>query len=90
MYSDAPTETLIEGIEKQLEGHHDTLYCTKAQESALKSEVSTPGLMSTNVDDLRFMGLDVQTLPRIERPIVCQKGEVFNLAKDYKNESYER
>jgi hypothetical protein len=85
MYSDAPTDTLIEGIKSQLDGHQDTLYCTKAQESALKSEISTPGLFSQNVDNLRFMGLDVQVLPRIDRPIVCQKGEVFTLAKDYKN-----
>ena len=85
MYSDAPTDTLIEGIESQLDGHQDTLYCTKAQESALKSEISTPGLLSQNVDNLQFMGLDVQVLPRIDRPIVCKKGEVFTLAKDYKN-----
>jgi len=86
MYSDAPTDTLIDGIHSQLEGHHDTLYCTKAQEAALKDEVSRgTGLFSGNVDDLQFAGLTVQTLPRIDRPIVCQKGEVFTLAKDYKN-----
>lgn len=85
MLSDVPADTLIEGIENQLDGDKDTLYCTESQELALKSEVTTAGLMGTNVDDLQFMGLDVQVLPRIERPIVCQKGEVFTLAKDYKN-----
>lgn len=75
---------MMNGIKRRREGHHDTIYCNKSQANALKREVETPGLMSSNIDNLRIFGLDVEVLP-IEKPIVCRKGEVFTLAKDYKN-----
>lgn len=79
-------DTLTDSIEAQLEGHHDTLYCKERHESMLARQSAAPGMSPSSIDNLRFMGLDVETLPGIKFPIVCQKGEVFPLAKDYKNE----
>lgn len=83
-YRDAPTDVMMEGIKKRRESHHDTIYCNKAQADALKREVNSPGLLSSNIDSLRIFGLDVEVLP-IQKPIICQKGDVFDLAKEYKN-----
>lgn len=77
-------DEMVDGIQSQIQGHHDTLYCSRHQASKLQQKVSTPGLSPTSVDNFRLFGLDVQALP-VDFPIVCQRGEVFDLAKDYKN-----
>jgi hypothetical protein len=79
------TESIIDGVKRNRQSHHDTIYVTKEQASRLKRHASVGGLKSRSIDSLRIAGLDVETLPRITRPIVCQKGEVFPLAKDWKN-----
>lgn len=79
-------QTLMDAIGKQVKPHHDTIYCTDRQKGSLASTISGSsfGGSRARADNLTIMGLDVVVLPRIERPIVCRKGEVFDLAKDYK------
>lgn len=77
---------IISGIEAHRDKRHDTVYCSKQQESELIGQIST-GILTQSADDIRIAGLDVESIPRFEsRPIVCQKGDVFPLAKDYKYE----
>lgn len=76
---------LISSIEDERKSHHDTIYCNTKQERTLKLASSVPPSNLSNIDNVRVLGLDVQTLPRIKHPIVCKKGEVFPLAKDFKN-----
>ena len=85
MISTMSSTELIDNINEAREGHHDTIYCTLDQEEALKEYAGSGAIFSSNVDNARIFGLDVQSLPNISFPIVCQKGEVFDLAKDYKN-----
>jgi len=79
------TQKFIDNIKQSRESHHDTIYCTKEQERGLKRESTAGGILANNVDNLQFRGLDVQSLPQLSAAIICQKGEVFPLAKDYKN-----
>jgi hypothetical protein len=83
-------ESMIDGVRQSRQSHHDTLYVTKRQHRRLKQHVSVGGLRSGSIDSLRIAGLDVEARPVITRPIVCQKGEVFPLAKDWKNDESER
>ena len=46
----------------------------------------TMSMYSSNKDNIKIAGLNVITFPQVERPIVCEKGEVFSLARDFKRE----
>lgn len=78
-------ESIIDGVEQNRKSHHDTIYVTEAQFKRLKKHAPVGGLHTSSIDSLRIAGLDVESLPRTIRPIVCQRGEVFPLAKDWKN-----
>lgn len=76
---------IAEGIRKNLESSHDTIYCTKFVEQILADYVSSPATRRGVADSISLFGCTVESLPGVDRPIVCQKGDVFPLAKDYKN-----
>lgn len=79
------SQSIIKGVEYNKKPHHDTLYVTRRQFQMLKSYVSVgEDLNSDNIDSIRFSGVRVEVIPGIVRPIVCEKGEVFPLAKDWK------
>jgi hypothetical protein len=78
------SESIIKGVEYNKKPHHDTLYITRRQFQMLKSYVSVGDLNCNNIDSVRFSGVTAEVLPGIVRPIVCEKGEVFPLAKDWK------
>jgi hypothetical protein len=78
-------ESIIEGVEYNKKPHHDTLYVTGRQSKVLKSHVSVGGLECKNINSVSFSGVDVEVMPGTFRPIVCEKGDVFPLAKDWKN-----
>lgn len=82
----AGAKRMMDGIRSVMESHHDTIYCTERQRSALARHVTGPGISAGTIDSLTVLGLNVETLPRIKRPIVCKKGEVFTLARDFKDE----
>lgn len=77
------TNQLIESVKKQLQTEHDTLYVNQSQHLKLKREVATPGLSTSVVDDVKICGLEVITITDLDFAILCQKGDVFPLAKDW-------
>lgn len=83
------SEEIVNQIKDEIEPRHDVIYCNTVHEMILKEWVvmkrSPGGISSRSIDNIRILGLPVQVLPEIERVIVCQKGEVFDLAKDYRN-----
>lgn len=67
---------------------HDTVYCNFDQYNSIERVISSNAISTTNLDSIRVAGLDVHPLkqfPESSPLIVCQKGDVFPLAKDYKN-----
>lgn len=83
-------EKLIDSIESERTDRDDTVYCNSKHKSVIIDRVaSNAGMVGSTVDDVRVAGLRVEHLPRIERPIVCRKGDVFPLAKDWKNAGVE-
>lgn len=73
---------IISGIRANQKPHHDTLYCNDTHKKRLVSTISGSG--SLRADNLRISGLEVVTHERFKYPIVCQRGEVFDLTEDYK------
>ena len=82
----ASGERMVNEINKVMEPHHDTIYCTERQRTKLARHASGPGLLAGTIDSLVILGLNVETLPRITHPIVCEKGEVFTLARDFQDD----
>lgn len=72
-----------QAIKNAREPDHDTVYFPEKYESSLKQSIY-PGLLGDTIDNMQVFGLEVETLPRIELPIVCKKGDIFPLARDWK------
>jgi hypothetical protein len=81
-------EKLIRAISKERESGHDTLYCTPDVKKQLKRKMSAGIGSSRMVENVEIHGLYVHEIPNPSDgrsvAIVCQEGEVFPLAKDYK------
>lgn len=79
-------ESILDSIMRVRRGHHDTLYVDSNQRTVLRREVTIPSINSSQVTDMTVCGLDVVQLPTgLPAAISCKKGEVFPLAKDWKN-----
>lgn len=78
-------ELIIEGVKQKRQSHHDTIYVTEEQANHLKRHVSVGGLTYHSIDSLRIAGLNVEEMSCVTFPIVCEKGDIFPLAKDWKN-----
>lgn len=78
---------LYEAVASTKEPHHDTLYCPPDHADKLARGFSKglAGVGRTSKID-RVAGLDLIEIPRLDRVVVCQKGEVFPLAEDWKND----
>ena len=74
---------IVTGIRANQKPHHDTLYCNGRHKDALVSTISGTG-GGLRADNLRISGLEVVTHERFDYPIVCERGEVFDLVEDYK------
>jgi len=74
---------LVHKIRKAQKQKHDTLYCNEDAKKSLISTISGSG-RGLRADNLKISGLEVITHERFTHPIVCEKGEVFDLTKDYK------
>lgn len=77
---------LYDGVAAAKQPDHDTLYCSPEHQNKLLEEAAqgTMSMYSSSKENIKIAGLNVITFPQIERPIVCQKGEVFPLAADHK------
>ncbi len=81
-------EKVIKAIAKARDVEDDTLYCTHDVKSMLKQKMSA-GIGNTRmVKNIKIHGLTVQEIPNPSNgrsvAIVCEEGEVFPLARDYK------
>lgn len=78
-------QDLIDGVSASLDGEADTLYCNQNHHNKLSDEM-TRGIYSNSVDNLELFGLDVVVIDELPVPIICKKGTIFPLAKEYKNQ----
>jgi hypothetical protein len=88
-YQDISADVLVDSIQSRKEDHHDTVYCNESHSRKLERYAAPSGLHPSTIDNLRIFDLSIEEIPVGRHPIVCRKGEVFPLAKDFKNESYE-
>lgn len=89
----ASGEDILEGIRAAQKHRHDTLYCNDYYERKLLSMMNGNSTTLRQADNVQIYGLQVVTHERFEHPIVCEKGDIFDHARDWKDgdgEYYER
>lgn len=77
-------QDLIDGIAASLGGEADTVYCNTNHYDKIADEM-TRGIYTGSVDNLELFELDVVVIDEMKAPIICKKGTVFPLAKEYKD-----
>lgn len=78
------SEELYQAVASAKESRHDTLYCSPDHTQKLARGFSDGTMYGRTGSIDRVAGLDIIEIPRLDRVIVCEKGEVFPLAKDWK------
>jgi len=78
-------EKILDSIKVNQHPRFNTLYCTEEQLRALVDTIATPHTKARTIrtDEFKIFGLDVIVMDTIERPIMCEKGDVFPLTKGY-------
>ncbi len=78
-------EKILKSIKLHQHPRFDTLYCTKEQMHALSDTISEPHVRTGNLnpDKFKIFGLNIIVMDNIERPIMCEKGDVFPIVSDY-------
>lgn len=82
--TDTPLDSILNRTGQTVNQRSDTLYCNKKQAEKLVKKLNRRGILPKNIDDIYIRGLNVTIIP-VDCPIVCKKGDIFNLAKDYKD-----
>ena len=79
-------EKILNSIKVNQHPRFDTLYCTGEQMRALVNTIATPHTRTgqLNTDEFKIFGLNIIVMDTLERPIMCEKGDVFPLVEDYK------
>lgn len=76
---------LLRAIRSKRSSNHDTIYCPPDIADALKNGLDKGPLRPSNIDSARIAGLEVCELAQLKQAvIVCEKGDIFPLAKDWK------
>jgi hypothetical protein len=76
---------LVQEIRAQRSSNHDTIYCPPEVAETLKTRLDKGPLHSRNIDSFSIAGLGVCELPQLKKAIiVCERGDIFPLAKDWK------
>jgi hypothetical protein len=78
----------IEDIQKKRKAGHDTVYCSYETKQRIIDEINGTGVGLT-ADVVQVAGLDVIAHECFDETILCQKGTVFPLARDYRAKDYE-
>lgn len=81
----ATPDDLFDAVASTKQPHHDTLYCAPSHAEKLVRGLSEGVVFSTTHIQM-VAGLEIIEIPRLDRIVVCQKGEVFPLAEDWKND----
>lgn len=74
---------IVSKIRQAQKQRHDTLYCNERAKKTIIGTISGAG-RGLRADNLTISGLEVITHEKFVQPIVCERGEVFDLTKDYK------
>jgi hypothetical protein len=82
-HSNIDGDTLIEAIRLNSEASDDVLYCHPKHRLAILDTISST-FGSGRTDNLKLDGKEIVTGEKFVRPIACQKGQVFPIAKDFK------
>lgn len=72
----------IDEIKDRQKPGHDTIYCSPRTKQRLLDSVQGV-VRGMTADNLQIAGLRVESHKCFDRTILCQKGTVFPLAKDY-------
>lgn len=78
-------EDVLDSVPEKMHDRHTTLYCSPQQEKQLIRHIgsSVSGMTSSDIESVTIRGITVEPLPGIEKPILCKKGDIFPLAKEY-------
>lgn len=78
-------EKILNSIKVNQHPRFDTLYCTDEQMRSLVQTIAEPHTRTgrLNTDQFKIFGLNVIVMDTLERPIMCEKGDVFPLVGDY-------
>lgn len=77
------TDGFVEKIRRAQNTDHNTLYCNQSAKMELLNTDSLSG-PTIRAADIEISGLNVVTHERFHQPIVCRKGEIFNLSEEFK------
>ena len=81
---------IIEGMKASIRTEDDVLYCKDKHADYIEDEFSISSRVGiASAQEMTVFGVTIQRMPdNFKRPILCQKGDVFPLAKDWKNGEY--
>jgi len=74
---------IIDGIRVVQKPNHDTIYCNNTCKAKLLSTIE--GSKNVRADNLQISGLEVVVNSHFVFPIVCERGDIFDLTEDYKH-----
>lgn len=77
-------QQILAGIRATTRPKDDTLYISPEHKNELLRAMDG-SLTHGRADTLQIHGLQVETRPEFRWPIVCQKGQVFTIAEDFKS-----
>lgn len=79
------TDDILDAIRRSRRPNDDTIYCTIHDRQKIADSIS--GISAgSSVDQLKVAGMEVVPHNKFKGPIVCRKGDIFPLAKEYKDD----
>lgn len=79
------TQDLVESVKKNRDMRHDILYVNSSQHRTIESEMGTPSLTQRSTDNVKLLGLDVIKVEELDVAILCKRGDILPLAKEWQN-----
>ncbi len=77
------SDNFIQAVRDSLHSEHDTLYVNESHFRTIKKHVASPGLHAKQIDNVSVFGVDIVIIEELDTPILCKRGDVFPLAKDF-------
>lgn len=78
------SDNLLNAIRDVQRPHDDTIYCHPEHEEKLLQTIDGFSGSHRGITNVTIAGLDVEARDCFEFILICQKGDVFPIAKDYK------
>lgn len=77
------SQEILDAVWDNQKPHHDTLYVSRETYLTIRHILSTDGLSPQSVDNIKVSRLDVVPIEGLDVAILCEKGQIFPLAKDW-------